>query len=72
MDSGHCTVEKLTEAIKLVENLRSSVYLVFDDLVGGKTISDGIKDHRAINDKEKGWDIFGPVLDASSFSSFMI
>lgn len=54
MDSGHCTVEKLTEAIKLVENLRSSVYLVFDDLVGGKTISDGIKDHRAINDKEKG------------------
>ena len=50
-----CNVEKLTETIRLVENLRSSVYMVFDELVGGKTIFDGIKDHRTINDKEKGW-----------------
>ena len=49
-----CTVDKLTETIKLVENLRAAVYVVFDELVGGKTINDGIKDHRAITDKEKG------------------
>ena len=55
MDGGNvCSVEKLTETIKLVENLRAMVYVVFDELVGGKTINDGIKDHRTINDKEKG------------------
>lgn len=55
MDSTSiCNVEKLTETIKLVENLRSCVFIVFDELVGGKTINDGIKDHRTINDKEKG------------------
>ena len=48
------SIEKLTEVIKLVENLRSSIYVVFDELVGGKTINDGIKDHHSINDKEKG------------------
>jgi len=48
------TVEKLTDAIRLVENLRSSIYIVFEEMVGGKTINDGIKDHRAMNDKEKG------------------
>lgn len=41
-----CTVEKLTEAARMVENLRAAVYVVFDELVGGKTINDGIKDHR--------------------------
>ena len=53
-NSNICSVEKLTETIKLVENLRATVYVVFDELVGGKTINDGIKDHRTINDKEKG------------------
>ena len=53
-NSNICSVEKLTETIKLMENLRSTVYVVFDELVGGKTINDGIKDHRTINDKEKG------------------
>lgn len=52
--SNVCSVEKLTETIKLVENLRATVYIVFDELVGGKTMNDGIKDLRTINDKEKG------------------
>ena len=71
-NSNICSVEKLTETIKLMENLRSTVYVVFDELVGGKTINDGIKDHRTINDKEKGTYLQYNTLNLHNFLYLML